>query len=723
MASVFLTLFNMSLTASWLVLAVILFKLIFRKAPKFIHCALWALVALRLLIPISLESVFSLVPSSEVIPQDFIVSDHFDVHTGFAATNAVINDYLDDRYYEGVTVSNGFGRSLTEIVAAVWLAGLAALLIYAAVSYIRLRLKTREAVKLETGIYMCDGIPTPFILGLIRPKIFVPSSVDEADIGYVLAHEKAHLKRLDYLWKPLGYLILCVYWFNPVMWLAYILLCRDIEFACDEKVISTEGEEIKKAYSTALLNCSMPGRFISACPIAFGETGVRQRISAVLNYRKPAFWIVLAAVAVSMVIAVCFLTNPKTEPKTYRGDIYNNAYFTVSEIIGQPMAISMVITPESMPHYFVHNDVLFTTETRDTALLASSAWVRIGELEEFELTKENFDDLCHILISGVDFEKNDAEFAKIRNNNLIAKRVHQEDEDSGIYDDYYLLYQKNGDVLLCGLFTYLDTGLPGIGIISELELKCNYEMYDSDNIWTGTPDRDIGIVVKELDYDSENPHITITWVNDSDEEWMYGEGCQVYYIAPDGELESLNKNSVSANDLLGHIVKPHSTAEWTASLGDCRFNSDGWYRIYINMTSQGAKDGFSEYFVDFCINPVSFNWSKPCKRYIFNSSPDYTEPKLALYDDGSFEFLISAFQNRIIKGKYKTTGLKEKLLTLTDSESGNIYVFKGDEYGNYIFDASLSADVPSFRYSAQGASRSPVPDGAYFELKLLGTVY
>ena len=353
MNSVFLTLFNMSLTASWLVLAVVVFKLIFKKAPRFIHCLLWALVALRLLLPFSLESVLSLVPSAEVISHDIITSDHFDVHTGLVATNRVINEYLDDHYYEGVTVSNNFGSNLTEILAIIWLAGLSALLIYAIISYLRLRLKTKEAVKTNGGYFLCDNIPTPFILGIIRPKIYIPSSVKEEDIEFVLSHERAHIKRRDYLWKPLGYLLLCVYWFNPVMWLAFVLLCRDIEFACDEKVLKNEGESIKKAYSNALLNCSMPKRVVSACPLAFGETGVRKRISAVLNYKKPAFWVVLVAVISCVVIAVCFLTNPKKRITASVGDIVSDTLLTPKEVMAQALAISSIITPERIGDYYI----------------------------------------------------------------------------------------------------------------------------------------------------------------------------------------------------------------------------------------------------------------------------------------------------------------------------------------------------------------------------------
>jgi len=193
------------------------------------------------------------------------------------------------------------------------LAIIVAMVLYTVVSYFRIHRKVREAVPYQENIWLCDHIDTPFILGVVRPRIYLPSNMNEQDIEYVIAHEKAHLKRHDHWWKPLGFLLLTVYWFNPILWIAYILLCKDIELACDEKVIKDMGTEIKKPYSEALINCSVPRKMISACPLAFGEVGVKGRVKSVLNYKKPAFWIIVVAVVASIVVAVCFLTNPKQD--------------------------------------------------------------------------------------------------------------------------------------------------------------------------------------------------------------------------------------------------------------------------------------------------------------------------------------------------------------------------------------------------------------------------
>ena len=264
MGELFLKLLNMSITASYLVLAVVLFRLIFKKAPKFIHCLMWVLVGVRLIFPFSLESVLSLIPSADPLPNDIITGPDFNVNTGINFVDSRVNDYLDDRYFEGVTVPTNNGADVMSTLSLIWLIGMVLMLAYTVISYMRIHFQAREAVREEGNIWVCDRIDTPFILGLIKPRIFLPSSMNVADTQYVTAHEKAHIKRRDHIWKPLGFLLLTVYWFNPFMWLAYILLCRDIELACDEKVIKEMGGEVKKAYSEALINCSVPRKMIAA---------------------------------------------------------------------------------------------------------------------------------------------------------------------------------------------------------------------------------------------------------------------------------------------------------------------------------------------------------------------------------------------------------------------------------------------------------------------------
>lgn len=313
MTDIFLGFLNRSLAAGILILAVVLVRLVFKKAPRWLLCALWALAAVRLVCPVSIESVLSLIPSAEPVQPEIIVSAQPAITSGIPAVDAIVNPPLAAAFTPSPAQSANPLQIWTFLAACVWLAGIAALLLYAAVSALRLRLRVRTAVRLEGKVYQSEFVSSPFILGVIRPRIYLPFGLEAGAQAMVLAHERAHLRRGDQLWKPLGYLILTAYWFNPVCWLAYILFCRDIEAACDEKVVRELGEGCKAAYSRALLACSVPRKLITACPLAFGETGVKSRIKSVLNYKKPAFWLVLAAVLVSAAVAVCFLTDPKRE--------------------------------------------------------------------------------------------------------------------------------------------------------------------------------------------------------------------------------------------------------------------------------------------------------------------------------------------------------------------------------------------------------------------------
>lgn len=315
MSDLFINLLNMSITASWLVLAVIVLRFLLKKAPKWINAVLWSFVGFRLVCPFSFESVLSLIPSAETVPTDIVYSQSPTIHSGIPVLNSTVNPIISESFAPDVTASANLLQIVTAIASAVWIIGIAAMILYAVISFVRLHKKVCEGVVLKDNIWLCDRIDTPFILGVFRPRIFIPSGMAESDMEYVIAHENAHLKRRDHWWKPLGFILLTVYWFNPVMWVAYILLCRDIELACDEKVLKEMGADIKKSYSEALINCSVSRRTISACPLAFGETGVKGRIKSVLSYKKPTLWIIIIAVISCIVVAVCFLTNPKPDLK------------------------------------------------------------------------------------------------------------------------------------------------------------------------------------------------------------------------------------------------------------------------------------------------------------------------------------------------------------------------------------------------------------------------
>ena len=318
MSDLFLKIVNMSISASWLVVAVLILRLVLKKAPKWVNVLLWGIVAVRLICPFSFESALSLIPSAETFPEKIISGPSFDVQTGITPIDNRINDYLGDRYFEGVTVPTNNGNNVMTILTIVWIIGILLLATYTVISYWRLHREIDTAVRYKDNIFQSENVSSPFVLGLIKPRIYLPFKLDGQDMEHVVAHEQAHIRRKDHWWKPLGFLLLTIHWFNPLMWLAYVLLCRDIELACDEKVIKELGNEQRADYTQALVACSVNRRMIAACPLAFGEVGVKERVKSVMNYKKPAFWVIILAVIACVIVAVCFLTNPKQDSYTLR---------------------------------------------------------------------------------------------------------------------------------------------------------------------------------------------------------------------------------------------------------------------------------------------------------------------------------------------------------------------------------------------------------------------
>ena len=318
MNELFLKIINMSISASWLILAVLILRLVLKKAPKWVNVLLWGIVAVRLICPFSFKSALSLIPSAETFPEKVISGPSFDIQTGISPVDNRINDYLGDRYFEGVTVPANNGNNIMTILTIVWIIGILLLGAYTIISYRRLHREIDTAVHYRDNIFQSENVSSPFVLGIINPRIYLPFSMNEQNLEHVVAHEQAHIRRKDHWWKPLGFLLLTIYWFNPLMWLAYVLLCRDIELACDEKVIKELGNEQRADYTQALVACSVNRRMIAACPLAFGEVGVKDRVKSVMNYKKPAFWIIILAVIACVIVAVCFLTNPKQDSYTLR---------------------------------------------------------------------------------------------------------------------------------------------------------------------------------------------------------------------------------------------------------------------------------------------------------------------------------------------------------------------------------------------------------------------
>ena len=319
MNELFLKIINMSISASWLILAVLILRLVLKKAPKWVNVLLWGIVAVRLICPLSFESALSLIPSSETIPLDIEMAAKPTIDSGVPAINSVVNPVLSSfAPPQHVLTSANPLQIWIPILNIIWLIGVGALLLYTAVSYWRLCRKVDTAVRYKGNIFQSENVSSPFVLGIIKPRIYLPFNMNGQDLEHVVAHEQAHIRRKDHWWKPLGFLLLTIHWFNPLMWLAYVLLCRDIELACDEKVIKELGNEQRADYTQALVACSVNRRMIAACPLAFGEVGVKERVKSVMNYKKPAFWVIIIAVIICVGVAACFLTNPKQDRYTLR---------------------------------------------------------------------------------------------------------------------------------------------------------------------------------------------------------------------------------------------------------------------------------------------------------------------------------------------------------------------------------------------------------------------
>ena len=325
-------LWEMSLTAAFAAVAVLVLRLLLKgRAPRQVVCLLWLIVFVRLLIPVSLESPVSLVPQAlteqsapavsqpveppsapvpaiptgsagETIPA---VSRPPSVNTPVTGSDPVVNVDVSSPPVTGTALPYG------AVLAVVWLLGAAAMLLYGVLSYVRLRRRVFDAIRAEDGAWEHPAVRSPFILGLFRPRIYLPAGLNGPARGFILCHEQAHLRRLDHIVKPVCWLALAIHWFNPMAWVAFLLMSRDMEVACDQTVIRQLGEGVKADYSATLLSLASGGRFPAPTPLAFGEGDAKARIKSVLSYKKPTLWIIVAAVVVAIIAAVCLLTDPK----------------------------------------------------------------------------------------------------------------------------------------------------------------------------------------------------------------------------------------------------------------------------------------------------------------------------------------------------------------------------------------------------------------------------
>ena len=392
MNELFVRMINVGIAGGWIALGVLLLRPLLKKTPRWILCLLWAIVALRLLLPMTLYSPISLQPSTQVIPTDITTSAAPAINSGISSVNEVVNPVLT----EYAQPEKNDLEKVLSLGAKIWLVGVGVLLSYSILSYVRLLWRTRINLRQQKGVYLCDTIDSPFVLGVVFPRIFMPSWLSTQQQNDVLAHEFAHIKRRDHWWKPLGFALLAVYWFNPLLWVAYILLCRDIEQACDEKVIRTMTAEEKTGYAKTLLECSVHRKMVMACPVAFGEVSVKTRIKGILHYKNPGFWVIMLSLLVCGVVAACFLTNPLPCKHDYQETVLAAPSCTESgrsKQVCRKCDHSYVSRMPVMEHHYEDGEVL-TEPTCTTHGVRTRVCTDCGHTvnAEIEMTAHQFED-------------------------------------------------------------------------------------------------------------------------------------------------------------------------------------------------------------------------------------------------------------------------------------------------------------------------------------------
>ena len=693
MESLFLKLLNMSINAGWLVIAIVLLRLLLKNAPKYIRPVMWGLVGIRLIFPINIESVLSLIPSSETIPDEIIYSSEPTIHSGIEILNSTVNPIISNSLAPNTANSASPAQIIIFVSAVVWAVGIALMLLYTAISFIRIKKRINESVAVDSNIFICDRIDTPFILGIIKPKIYLPSILNDTDRDYVIAHEKAHIKRLDYIWKPLGFLLLTVYWFNPLMWVAYILLCRDIELACDEKVITEMGAEIKKPYSEALINCSVPRKMIAACPLAFGETGVKGRIKSVLSYEKPAFWVIIAAVVICIVTAVCFLTNPKDKWKSENLGIVG----TTSAALCDNVEFKFVKGSASKWEPFI--EVEWVNKT-DEALCFGEEFKLFYEDEEIPLAEGYGWTLpLYIVNSG----GKSSQICSLKGFDISKNGSYRLEKEFFFDNDKDKKYIAYVDFTIDHLFSFVGLQYKGEKIVFEDGVYSSI-FYTDESIPQYCISEEMHL------YTSEHPNSI---------------AASSWYDA--GKLESFKLEKETFDGIINNVI-------WDSGYSSklLRQNNKNAFRV-VNTKDNRLyflleQDNGDVYLAYGYADRYTIRWIFKLKSlgdyrnettdsvgiYVYNDSPEpITAPSLNLnYTDNTFHFTWSLYSSYLAMGNFE---YERDSIVCTTNDGQNTYVFHKTDYG-FVFDGKRSSKIPSYKYSADAESAEcPVPDGAQFK--------
>lgn len=648
MSGIFLKLLNMSVSACWLILAVILVRLVFRRSPKWINCLLWALVAIRLICPFSIESSLSLLPDSKVVDTIENTGRPY-IRSGIITIDDTVNAYLGERYEGNGASIKESTKSVTDpiqVIAVIWLIGVWGFLTYAFISYFNLQRKVSESVRLRENIFLCDRIQTPFILGIIKPRIFLPADMNELQIENVIAHEKAHISRRDYIWKPLGYILLAVYWFNPLCCLAYILLCRDIEMACDEKVIRTMDIEAKKEYSMVLLSCSVSGKKISVCPLAFGEVGVKERIKGILNYKRPTLWVLLVSAIVCIVAAVCFMTNPKSD--TYKIGIRIPAhseaglYYSEHEIspqkstvffeVGQDVGDTQIqLIPVEVNEENAYDELTYITPGLPSKVNAEKgAWFKVGVYAGNESDEEI---TIYVTVSNVVVRIASTARPLEINSDSIEVKIPTIDLEATTGADGSSLYYADSEKFIFGgyygLFVYDMTKQEIIRSVDLASIGCNMTQGDSACEISVTED---GMTVFLHPMNQEEMYVYRVADNTIVKEPYNLDGYELYRNQYNGEKVGIYA-SYETNGETGYVVLVNDTTiEELGYTPDAIMSS---YHLIFGEQKNSYDNAFE--IIDRVVVGIGLE-----NAYAWNNTADFKEGvdiliKMAVDSTGEFE--------------------------------------------------------------------------------------
>ena len=437
MSELFLFCVNRAIPAGILVLAVLLLRLL-PKLPKRVFPILWGIVGLRLLLPCSLETVVSLIPSAKPVPADIMTAPVPVVESGFGILNSAVNPALSASLAPNPGDSANPMQVWVFVLSVLWLCGLAAMLLYLLASTLLLRRKLRFAVSLRDNLWQSENVSSPFVFGVINPRIYLPFSMTEDEISAVEAHEDTHIRRHDPLSKLIGYLLLSVFWFQPLLWVAYHVFCRDIELACDEAAVTSLSPDARAAYSEALLSCSLSGqKHRPVCPLAFGEVDVKHRVKSILSYKKPAAWVTAVCVLLCIGFAVCFLTNPVGS--YHENGPFGHTYRASETVYLAPAGYQ---PPDGEIYYSFDSSGRLSVMESPNLLNRQAGWETLGQFSKTRLTKTNFDARFTVWEHP---ELTYADAVRLRENTVNAWQLVTADKSRMYYD---LLETKDGSLYL-----------------------------------------------------------------------------------------------------------------------------------------------------------------------------------------------------------------------------------------------------------------------------------